>query len=257
MMANQAPPAPGDATAPADDPAALKVENAHLRAENAVKDETIRVLTVRVAELERRLELNSSNSSKPPRTSSLRESSGRKPGGQKGHKGETLRQVDEPNATENHVPPVCADCGAALTEAMSTGYSARQVFDLPEPLTVTEHRAHACRCGQCGAVTRAEFPEGVTAPVQYGPRITAFVLYLLHYQLIPEDRLTELMADLFNVKLAAATIARMSTVCAGRFSGFVAAILTLLKEAAVKCLDETGFRIGGRRCGCMLPARFG
>jgi transposase len=131
---------------------------------------------------------------------------------------------------------------------MSTGYSARQVFDLPEPqpLVVTEHRAHRCRCERCGEQTRAAFPEGVTAPVQYGPRIAALVVYLLHDQFIPEDRLAELMADLFNINLAAATIARMSTTCAARFQGFVTAICQFIKAAAIKHLDETGFRIGGK-----------
>jgi hypothetical protein len=59
------------------------------------------------------------------------------------------------------------------------------VFDLPEPqpLVVTEHRAHGCRCAACGAKTRASFPDGVNPPAQYGARITAFVIYLLHYQL--------------------------------------------------------------------------
>jgi transposase len=72
------------------------------------------------------------------------------------------------------------------------------VFDLPEPqpLLVTEHRAHDCRCAACGAQTRAAFPEGVTAPVQYGKRIGAFVVYLLHYQLLPEQRLAALRVRL-------------------------------------------------------------
>jgi transposase len=74
-------------------------------------------------------------------------------------------------------------CGAPLTEAMATDYVARQVFDLPEPqpLVVTEHRAHGCRCAACGNQTRAAFPGWVSAPVQYGKLISAFVVYLLHY----------------------------------------------------------------------------
>ena len=180
--------------------AALAEENARLRAGNAALQETIAVLLARVAELERRLDLNSSNSGKPPssdwlhkprrepRTRSLRERSGKPPGGQKGHKGETLRRVDAPEHTVEHYPEACPACGSALSATMSTGYSARQVFDLPEPLplAVTEHRAHTCRCGHCGRLTRTDFPDGVTAPVQYGPRITAIVVYLLHYQLLPE-----------------------------------------------------------------------
>ncbi|HEX8570571.1 MAG TPA: IS66 family transposase, partial [Caulobacteraceae bacterium] len=178
----------------------------------------------------------------------MRERSGKPPGGQTGHTGETLRQVDAPGDTVEHYPEACSACGSALSGMMSTGYGARQVFDLPEPLplAVTEHRAHTCRCGHCGRLTRADFPDGVTAPVQYGPRIAAVVVYLLHYQLLPEDRLAEAMADLFGVRLVAATIARMSRTCAGRAQGFADTVGALVKAAAVKHLDETGFRIGGR-----------
>ena len=214
-------------------------------------------LKARIAELERQLGLNSSNSGKPPssdglnkpaRVRNLRERSSRKPGGQKGHKGETLRQVAEPDRIVDHFPSGCCGCGAALTPDMTENHAARQVFDLPEPLplVVTEHRAHVCRCAACGAKTRAPFPHGVNAPVQYGARITALVIYLLHYQLLPEDRLAELMADLFGVKLAAATIARMSRTCAGRVQVFVEMIRDLVAGAAVKHMDETGFRIGGK-----------
>ena len=221
-----------------------------LRSENAA-------LMVRLAELERRLGLNSSNSGnppssdglkKPPRVISLRESSGKKTGGQTGHPGATLRRTETPDATIDHYPEACAVCGAALTAAMATGHVARQVFDLPEPkpLVVTEHRAHGCRCAACGAQTRAAFPDGVTAPVRYGERIGALVLYLLHYQLLPEKRLAALMADLFGVTLVTATIARISQDCAERFQRFADAVCNGVAAAPVKHMDETGFRIGGK-----------
>jgi len=227
---------------------ALRAENALLRAENAT-------LIERLAELERRLGLNSSNSGKPPssdglkkpaRVSSLRERSGKKTGGQKGHPGETLSRVEKPDATIDHYPEVCTACGEPLNAAMATGHVARQVFDLPEPqpLIVTEHRAHGCCCAACGAQTRGAFPDGVTAPVQYGKRIGALVLYLLHYQLLPEQRLATLMADLFGAKLVTATIARISQDCAGRFQGFADAVRDRVAAAPVKHMDETGFRIG-------------
>jgi len=131
---------------------------------------------------------------------------------------------------------------------MAQRHAARQVFDVPEPLPlmVTEHRAHSCRCAACGLETRAAFPEGVNAPVQYGARIAAFVVYLLHCQFLPEGRLVELMADLFGVRLSAATIAAMSRSCAGRLGGFVEMLRDRVAGTPVKHLDETGFRIGGK-----------
>jgi len=224
------------------------------------KDDLITLLLAqeaRIGELERRLGLNSSNSGKPPssdglkkpaRVSSLRQPSGKKTGGQKGHPGETLRRAETPDATIDHYPESCPTCGAALSAVMATDHVARQVFDLPEPrpLIVTEHRAHSCRCAACGTQTRAAFPKGVAAPVQYGARIGAFVLYLLHYQLLPEKRLAGLMADLFGVHLVTATIARISQDCAERFHGFADAVREHVAAAPVKHMDETGFRIGGK-----------
>jgi transposase len=238
-------------------PASPEAIIAELQTQNAAQRALITELQARIADLERQLGLNSSNSGKPPssdglkkppRVSSLREASGKKTGGQKGHPGETLCQTEIPDATVEHFPAVCAGCGEPLTEAMVTGHRTRQVFDLPkpQPLTVTEHRAHCCRCTACGTQTQAAFPEGVTAPVQYGQRISAFVLYLLHYQLLPEKRLATLMVDLFGVHLATATIARISQDCAQRFEGFAKAVRDHVATAPVKHMDETGLRIGGK-----------
>jgi transposase len=249
----QSPNHPDGADPDEDAPA---TESEMLRAENFALKELITGLQSKIAELERRLGLNSSNSGKPPssdglkkppRTRSLRERSGKPRGGQKGHPGDTLCQVKTPDTVIDHYPELCAGCGAALTTAMATSHAARQVFDLPEPRppVVTEHRAHVCCCAQCGARTRAAFPEGVAAPVQYGPRINAMVVYLLHGHFLPEDRLAELMRDLFGVSLVPATIARMSRCCADRLASLIDAVRQEVCRAKVKHLDETGFRLGG------------
>jgi transposase len=121
------------------------------------------------------------------------------------------------------------------------------VVDIPEPkVVVTEHRAHGCACPKCDTVTWAAFPDDVKAPVQYGARICAFVVYLLNYQLLPEDRLAQLLSDLFGLKMVPATIARMSATCAQRLCGFVDVLRERVAAARVKHMDETGFRIGGR-----------
>ena len=227
----------------------LRVLVAALMAEN-------RALKERVAELEWRLGRDSSNSGKPPssdglkreaRVRSLREPSGKKSGGQEGHEGKTLRQVDNPDEVIDYYPEVCANCGTALDAAAATDYQKRQVFDLPkpQPIKVTEHRAHSCRCAQCGTQTKALFPDEVTATVQYGSSIAGLVVYLQHWHFIPEDRLAELMKDLFGVDLATATIAAMAHKKADEWTGVAATIGDHVKQAPVKHMDETGFRIAG------------
>lgn len=230
---------------------------AALMARNTQQQDLIATLQTRIAALERRLGLNSSNSGKPPasdglkkprRTQSLRTPSGKKSGGQKGHPGKTLCQVEEADATIDHFPEACAGCGGALDAASATGFTARQVFDLPkpQPLEVTEHRAHVCKCTACGAQTRAVFPTGVTAPVQYGERLEAYVLYLLHGQLLPEKRVAALIADLFGVTLTTATIARISQDYAERLRPFAETVREQVAQAPVKHMDETGFQIAGK-----------
>ena len=145
---------------------------AALQEQNAALSALVAALQARVAELERQIGLNSGNSGKPPssdglkkkpaRISSLRERSGKKTGGQKGHPGKTLSRVETPDATIDHFPATCSGCGGALTGAMATGHhTARQVFDLPRPSALDKSRntARMPACaGVCGAETRAAFP---------------------------------------------------------------------------------------------------
>ena len=219
------------------------------------KDALIAALLERIAELERRLGLNSTNSGKPPssdgfkkpsRVNNQREKTGRKSGGQAGHAGTTLRQVATPDKVVDHCPPVCAGCGGALSVEQATGHQKRQVFDIATPVVqVTEHRAHSCGCPACGTETQARFPEGVTAATQYGATVEALVVYLQAWQLIPEDRLAELMGDVFGVDLATSTIAAMGQRKAQELTGLAEHIEQQVKHAAVKHVDETGYRVAG------------
>jgi transposase len=219
------------------------------------KDAFIVALLERIEELERRLGLNSSNSGKPPssdgfkrpsRVTNQRQQTGRKSGGQKGHEGTTLRQVAIPDKVIEHFPPSCTRCGGALSREQATGHQKRQVFDLPQPVVeVTEHRAHSCWCSACGTETQAAFPAEVKAAAQYGATVEALVVYLQAWQLIPEDRLAELMSDVFGVEVATATIAAMGHRKAQELTGLAEQIEQQVKKAAVKHLDETGYRIAG------------
>jgi transposase len=219
------------------------------------KDALIVALLERIEELERRLGLNSTNSGKPPssdgvkkpaRVTNQREKTGRQSGGQRGHKGTTLQQVATPDQVIEHYPPSCSGCGGALSREQAMGHQTRQVFDLPPVVVeVTEHRAHRCWCPACGTETQAAFPAEVKATVQYGARVEALVVYFQAWQLIPEDRLAELMSDVFGVEVATSTLATMGQRKAQELAGVAAHIEQQVKAATVKHVDETGYRIAG------------
>src|SRR5690242_9836768 len=163
--------------------------------------------------------MDSTNSSKPPSSDSpfakpapksLRRRSGRKPGGQPGHPGSTLALVEDPNERRRHEPGPCAGCGASLVGAPEIGMERRQVFDLPSiAVRVTEHQLIARRCG-CGITTRGTAPEGMTAPVQYGPRITAIILYLYVGQFLSKKRTAQALAELFGTPVSEGVVAAMT-----------------------------------------------
>lgn len=216
----------------------------------------IKQLEARIRELEARLNKNSSNSSKPPssdglgkppRTTSLRENGKNKSGGQKGHKGETLKQTATPDIIKKHVLTVCPDCDLSLTEAPLIGLIKRQVFDIPPPkIEVTEHQAEIKYCTCCDKTVTAAFPLDVRAPTQYGKLIRSWSVYYQNQHFIPEDRLQQLFSDLYGVQLATATITRYNEIAFDALAPFEASTLSLVKAATVKNLDETGFRIGGK-----------
>jgi transposase len=124
----------------------------------------------------------------------------------------------------------------------------RQVFDMPEPrLEVTEYQAHIYTCASCHGVTKAAFPPEVTAYVQYGPRIKAATVYLNAQQLVPEDRVGDIMKDLFGAgRLCPASIVAWSEKKAEELAPVVAHIAALVAKAPVRNLDETGFRISSK-----------
>lgn len=216
---------------------------------------TVEVLTARVKQLEDRLGKDSHNSSKPPSTDgfkkpnpqSQRGKSHRPSGGQPGHPGRTLQFADKPDTTVVHRPQVCQGCGGPLSEVAPSATERRQVLDLPPlSLVVTEHQVQTCCCPACGASTTASFPETVSQPVQYGPGVHALTTYLMHYQLLPYERIVTLMDDLFGAPLSEGTLFGATQQAHKALAGVEAKIVEALKKAPHAHFDETGQRIGGK-----------
>ena len=211
--------------------------------------EDIRVLK---EENQRLKQQNSRNSSRPPshdfgrppRQKSLRKSSNRKSGGQQGHKGTTLNQTNKPDYIVEHRPDACCpDCGKVHSSDAFVLQSKRQVVDIPPIQTsVTEHQVYQLQCS-CGYLSTGKFPAGVTAPVQYGSRLTSFVSYLSTRQYIPFGRLPELLKCIYNVSLSEGTIYNMLNRVANSLLPVYEGIKQDVVKATVIGSDESGVKV--------------
>jgi transposase len=217
--------------------------------------EKIETLTQRVNELEQKLGKDSHNSSKPPssdgfqrrkRTRSQRKRTGKKTGGQNGHKGTTLEMSADPDRVVKIKVKTCSCCGKSIPGSCKKGYEARQEFEIPAPVVeVTEYRAEIADCPHCGTENRAVFPEGITHKAQYGNYLHSIAVYFKNYQLIPIERNAEIFHDLFNVPLSEGTIVKASARCAEALSGFSEWVIERLMKSRVVNFDETGANICG------------
>ena len=235
--------------------AAYEAGEATVRALFEVQAKVIRALEARIQALEDQLAKNSRNSSKPPSSDGLkrpkpksrRQKSGKPSGGQKGHVGYRLEPVEKPQHTEIHRVLECQRCHTDLAGVAMRKVEKRQVFDLPEvKLEVTEHQAEVKTCPVCGEINQAAFPEGVTQPTQYGPRLRAQMVYFNAYHFIPLARTAEVVGELYGQPIAEDTVATAVVEVARRVEAVNEQVKTYLVETETPVhFDETGARVKG------------
>ncbi len=220
-------------------------ENQKLRKENTV-------LKQRLSRYEH--PKNSNNSSIPPskdenrpkRNQSLREKTGRKPGGQTGRKGSTLKMVETPDIIQKYIPDYCSCCGKDIRSLVCEFAGKRQVIDIPEiKVCVTEHQIYKRVCS-CGHTTKSTFPVQVTAPVSYGNNIESLTGYFHTRQYVPFKRVQEIFNDIFQVPISEGGIHYLLNKLVKKAEPAYEMIKHRLQTFAIDVgADETGMKING------------
>jgi transposase len=231
------------------------IEGCHVLIKNLLgivehQQKRIDELRSRVADLEARLNQNSRNSSRPPSSDGLKRKPGipKEPkghGGQRGHKGNTLRKVEQADHTVRLTTAVCS-CGLSLDADSGEVEQTYQVFDLPQPkLEVTEYQRIRQRC-VCGREHLGVVPAWLNAPVQYGPGVRALTVLLNSSCQLSYEKVSTLFADLFGYDLNESTAVSNNKLAYERLETTENQIKEALIEGEVAHFDESGIKVGAK-----------
>lgn len=223
-------------------------ENIRLKKENSILKE-------KLAKYEN--PKNSRNSSVPPsrdenrlfKTKSLREQTGKTSGGQKGHKGNTLELVSEPDHIKDHIPGYCQCCGEDISNLSYEFVEKRQLIDIPEiQPKVTEHRIYKRTC-VCGHTSESSFPHEVNASVSYGSNIESLIGYFHTRQYLPFKRMQEIFRDIFQLRVSEGGIHYLLNKLVKKAHPAYEMIKSKLLKSKEKVIgtDETGAKINGKK----------
>jgi transposase/uncharacterized coiled-coil protein SlyX len=180
------------------------------------------------------------------RTSSLREKSTLKSGGQPGHPGRTLETSPDPDFIEVHMSEYCSHCGKTLNQSEAVLSGSSQVVDIPPVCPqVREHRCYTKTC-TCGHINNASLPNECSKRISYGINIQAITGYLAHVQCIPFERICETLRDLFGLRLSEGTVKNILARIGNKANAAYEQIRERIQRSAVVGADETGEFIHGK-----------
>ena len=214
----------------------------------------ISALKAENAELREQLRQNSHNSSKPPSSDglgkptvkSLREKTGRLPGGQKGHEGHGLKIEREPDEKVLVQASECPYCGSSISDTPTFHTETRYVYDVHIEVKLREYDIREAVCPGCGATVKGTPPEDCKGTINYGNVIRALVVVLTQYACVGIDKTRKVLRDMLGIPISCGTIKSIMRQFASKTDGAIAEIKEALLKSDALNADETGARIAGR-----------
>ena len=235
----------------------LKQENAELKQALSL----IKILRAEVKSLKTEIQLlkngrNSRTSSTPSSQDygssnkyNSRVRTGKKPGGQKGHKGSSLKMSGNPDEIKEYLPKYCNKCGEEFDESTIFRLHKRKQEVVIPPIMpkYIEHQSYICTCSRCNTDTSSDLPSHLKANIQYGKNVQALATYLSVYQYLPSNRIKGFFSDIMNLPISEGTIFNIIESISERAMPFYKIIEGLLIKAKVVGGDESGVKVNGSK----------
>ena len=215
-----------------------------------IHQQRVAELESRVNDLEARLKLNSTNSSKPPSSDPIglkrkppAPPSGRKRGGQPGHRKahRALVPPEKIHETFDCKPTTCRRCAHEL-QGDDPIPLIHQVAELPkiEPI-VDEYRLHRLTCPDCGATTCGVLPPGVPRG-GFGPYLQAVLALFAGAYRLSKRQVQQLASDLYALSISTGMVSKLerrsSEVLEAPYNGLAVSV----HRAEDVNIDETSWR---------------
>lgn len=225
-----------------------------LSKENGELKEVVARQSDQIEKLKSQINKDSSNSGKPPssdgfrkpKPQSLREKSGRKPGGQVGHAGHGLDLFEHPTDIIEKKVLICDECGHEIVN--SPDYTAKQKVDIEVSLSIKEERVFKGFCPCCGKKVQGQFSDGYINPVHYGDNLKTLVTLLNAHGCVSVNKTAEIINSISGGKLniSDATVVNIQSELSDKLTATVDFIRKKLIEGNVLNADETGCRVNGK-----------
>jgi len=212
--------------------------------------EIIHQLLERISELESKVNMTSTNSSKAPSSDvwkrpQMRSISGANPGGQPGHKGNFIKIECEADEVREIRPDRCAKCGEDLGEMKGSLAESRNKIDIEIRRKIMRYEQMEVICPCCGNENLAEFPEDVNSHVSYGEGVQSIGVLLTNYANVSYGKTQKIMNDVLEVPISVGTLVNHVKEFASKCERVTAEIAETVKASEVTHFDETSTRVNG------------
>ena len=165
-------------------------------------------------------------------------------GQKEGHKGYSRHVPERIDEIKEHKLDSCPTCGGSVSDTQEI--RERIVEDIEQPKTKnTKHLIHRCYCKKCDKLVEPEIKDALPN-ARFGLRLMILVLILKLDSRIPSNKITSLLSSVFGIKISDGEIYGILRQLKTAFGDYYGELRNKIREALVKHIDETSWRINGQ-----------
>lgn len=193
----------------------------------------------------------------------LRQKSGRRKGGQPGHRKNQLAQSMDELITgyRDHLPEEfneqmqdrelipeilnCPNCGARITDDMLT-VREKEEIDFEIKINRIRHRFYEIVCSHCNMRFKIKIPNQIKEPAQYGPHIKSLICVLLKGGIVSVKRVSLIINSLLKLNISEGYICKLARQLGEMCEDFSKKVTSLFQFFTIIGWDDTVVRANGK-----------